>query len=235
MRHSHLLLSASTMFTLAAPTLLVAQSGSRPSRTIGYADASFAIRFGTLGVGAELSKLVASHLGARVGANYFNYTKTQTQSDMSFDATLKAQSLSALFDLYPSGRGAFHFTGGVMTSPVKVDGTGVPQSGSTFTVNDVEYTSAQVGTLNAHAKFPSVSPYAGFGWGTPARKNGRVRFVMDLGAAIGQAKVTMDATGALSNAALANDLQLQQDKVQKDLDKYGKVYPVVQFGLLFKF
>ncbi|MFN8574456.1 MAG: hypothetical protein U0132_20555 [Gemmatimonadaceae bacterium] len=234
MRPKLLLLTAGTICTLTVPAALHAQIGSRSSNTIGYADASFAIRFGTLGVGVEMSKLVASHLGARVGANYFNYTKTESQSDIAFDATLKAQSFSALFDLYPSGRGAFHLTGGIMTSPVKVDGKGVP-TGTSYTVNDVEYTAAQVGTLNAHAKFPSMTPYAGLGWGTPARKSGRVRFVMDLGAAIGQAKVTMDATGALSNAALANDLQLQQEKVQKDLDKYGKVYPVVQFGLLFKF
>ena len=234
MRPAHLLISTATLCTLAVPRPASAQVGSRAPRTIGYADASFAIRFGTLGVGVEMSKLVASHLAARVSANYFNYTKTQSQSDISFDATLKAQSFAALFDLYPSARGAFHLTGGVITSPVKVDGTGVP-TGTSYTVNDVEYTAAQVGTLNAHAKYPSLSPYAGLGWGTPARKNGRVRFVMDLGAAIGQAKVTMDATGALSSPALANDLQLQQEKVQKDLDKYGKVYPVVQFGLLFKF
>ncbi|MFN8582029.1 MAG: hypothetical protein U0163_13790 [Gemmatimonadaceae bacterium] len=234
MRPTFRLVFAIALCTLASPVSISAQATSRAPRTIGYADASFAVRFGSLGVGVEMSKLIASHLGARVGANYFNYTGTQSQSDISFDATFKAQSFSGLIDLYPSARGAFHLTGGVLTNPLKVDGTGVP-TGSTFTVNDVEYTAAQVGTLNAHAKFPAVSPYAGLGWGTPARKNGRVRFVMDLGAAIGKPDVTLDATGAAGNAALASDLQAQQQKIQNDVNKYGKVYPVVQFGLLFKF
>ena len=234
MRPALLLVCANSLCALAVPATLAAQAGSRPSRTIGYADASIALRFGTLGAGVELSKLLASHLAARVGANYFKYSTNKSQSDISYDATAKLQAVSALFDLYPSARGAFHVTAGVMTNPLTVDATGVP-NGNTFTINDHDYTPTQVGSLVANAKFPGASPYVGLGWGTPARKNGRVRFVFDLGAAIGKAKITLDATGAANNAVLASDLRAQQDKSQSDLDKYGKAYPVIQAGLLFKF
>jgi len=143
------------------------------------------------------------------------------------------QAFAAYLDLYPSRRGGFHFTGGVVTNPVTITGTGQP-SGGTYTINGVDYTSAQVGILTAQAKYPGASPYLGIGFGTPAR-NHALEFVFDLGAVIGQPTITMSATGAAADAGLTSDLQAQIAQTQSDVRKYLKVYPVMSFGLAYRF
>jgi len=199
------------------------------------ADAAVALRLSTLGLGIEAGKWLVPHVSARLGANFGSFNKTgKQQSDITYDIHLKLKAVEALVDLSPSARGNFHFTVGLLTNPVKLTGEGVP-TGGTFDINNHTYTSAQVGTLEAEAKFPGASPYFGIGFGTPARKGGRVKFLFDLGASIGKAKLLLTATGAANNSQLQADLQAQQQKTQDDLDKYAKVYPVLSFGLAFHF
>jgi hypothetical protein len=224
------LLGASVLLVQSTPNSLEAQASSG-----GHADASIGFRFGTLGLGLEVSKLLMGHVGVRVGANYFKYSTTKTQSDVSYNATMKLQAFSALIDLYPGNRGSFHFTGGLMTDPAKVNATGNPTAAGTFTLNGNSYTTAQVGTLIGEAKYPSTGPYVGIGFGTPAKNGGALKFVFDLGVFIGKATIRLDATGAASNPALAADLQAQETKTQNDLQKYAKVYPVISFGLAYRF
>ena len=224
------LLGATILLGQSAPNDLAAQASSG-----GHADASIAFRVGTLGFGLEASKLLIGHVGVRVGANYFKFSKTKTQSDVTYDATLKLQAFSALIDLFPGNRGNFHFTGGVMTDPAKVNATGKPTTSGTFTLNGNSYTTAQVGTLTGEAKYPGVVPYVGIGFGTPARSGGALGFLFDLGVTIGKATVALDATGAASNPSLAADLQAQENKTEHDVQKYAKVYPVISFGLAYRF
>ena len=197
------------------------------------ADVSVGLRFGTTGLGLEVGKLLTNHLAVRVGANYFRISATKDQSDITYNAKLKMQALSALLDLFPGGRGGFHLTAGVVTNPVTITGTGQP-TGNTYDINGISYTTAQVGTLIAEAKFPSASPYVGIGFGTPAR-NHAFEFLFDLGAVIGQPTITMSATGAAANQALTGDIQSQVTKTQSDLRKYMKAWPVVSFGLAYRF
>jgi hypothetical protein len=186
-------------------------------------------------LGIEAGKWLVPHVSARVGANFGSFSQDgKENSDISYNIKLKLKAVEALVDLSPSARGNFHFTVGLLTNPVKLTGEGVP-TGGTFDINDHTYTSAQVGTLEAEAKFPGASPYFGIGFGTPARKGGRVKFLFDLGASIGKAKLLLTATGAANNSQLQADLQAQQQKTQDDLDKYAKLYPVLSFGLAFHF
>ena len=219
-----------------ARTPAVAQGQNGGNEVHRGADAAVAVRLSTLGFGIEASKWLVSHVSARIGANFGSFSKDGKEKDgVAYNIHLKLKAVEALLDLSPSARGNFHFTVGLLTNPVKVTGTGVPSSGGTFDINDHTYTSAQVGTLSAEAKFPGASPYFGIGFGTPARKGGRVKFLFDLGASIGKAKLLLNATGASNNTQLAADLQAQQQKTQDDLDKYAKVYPVLSFGLAFHF
>jgi hypothetical protein len=220
------------VLSAATPNLLLAQTGQPASKPL---DASVALRISTLGVGLEAGKLLMSHVGVRVGVNFGSISKTSNQSDISYDANLKFKAVSALVDLYLSPRGTFHFTGGLVTNPLTLTGTGQPSSSGTFTINSHDYTAAQVGTLTATGKFAGVGPYLGLGFGTSARKGGRLKFLFDLGTVIGSAKLTLTATGAGSNAQLASDLEAQRAKTEKDIDKIAKVYPVISFGLSYHF
>lgn len=196
-------------------------------------DAAFALRVGTLGFGLEAGKLFTPHLGARVGANFGTFKHTGTSSEISYDFSLRLKGVSALLDYFPKGRGSFHLTGGLVTKPLTVDLAGRPTSTGTFKINGHEYTAAQVGTLTGAGRFKS-GPYLGLGFGTPARK-GRVEFLFDLGAVLAKAKITLSATGAASNQQLAADLAAQSAKTQKDLNKYAKVYPVLDLGFGVRF
>jgi hypothetical protein len=197
------------------------------------ADLSIGVRAGTLGIGGEINKLITSHLGIRGSVNYFKASTTQTQSDISFDAHLKLQAITGLIDLYPSHRGSFHLTGGIISNPITIDATGVPNDGSTYTINGHDYSAAQVGTLTGSAKYPKTSGYAGLGWGTPAARHAGLKLVFDIGAAIGKPTILLSATN--QDPTLQSDLAAQQVKTQTDVNKYAKVYPVISFGLVARF
>ena len=223
---------------LMAPAVLASLLSATPAaaqKSSSSNDLSIGIRFGTLGVGPEVAKLLTPHIGLRAGVNFFSYSATKTSSDITYDGKLKMQGFNGLLDLFLSPRGSFHFTGGVITSPAKLTATGVPTSSSTFTINHQTYTAAQVGTLSAVGEWPSASPYVGLGWGTPASKHHGISFKLDLGAAIGKPTMTLSRSSGTANAQLDSDIAAQQDTLQTKINKVLKVYPVVQFGLVFHF
>ena len=222
--------------TLAVPALLPAHlvaQGSRSPAGATHTDASVAVRFGTLGLGLEVGKLLSDHVSARIGANYLSFDANRNTKGIDYKVGAKLQAVTGLVDFYPAARGSFHLTAGVITDPLKVTATGVA-NGSTFTINGHSYTSAQVGTLTGTFQFPSVRPYAGLGFGTPARRGGALGFFFDLGAGLGKPDVTLNATGATSGSALATDLQAQIATTRADVAKL-KFYPVVSLGLAYRF
>ena len=206
-----------------------------PEASTHHTDASVDFRVATTGFGGEVAKLLTGHVAARVGGSFFSVNTTKSQSDISYDASLKLHTFSALIDLSPSRRGSFHVTGGLVTNPLTISATGQPSSSGTFKINGTTYTSSQVGTLTAEGKFPGASPYAGLGFGTPASHGGALKLLFDLGAVIGKPRILLTSTGAASNPQLASDLQAQEAKTQHDVRKYLKVYPVVSLGLGYRF
>lgn len=213
------------MLALFAPmTTLAAQAGASHG-----SDVSIGVRFGTLGIGPEISKLVTSHVGLRAGINFFSESHTFNQSNANVDATLKLKAFTGLLDLYPGARGSFHLTGGVITNPVTVTGSGTPSG--TITINGHDYSPAQVGTMTVIGEWPSASPYVGLGFGTPAASHAALHLVFDIGAAIGKPNLTLSSTGQASNATLQADFAAQTKTIQ---DKVP-VYPVINFGLVYRF
>lgn len=218
---------------LSAGPLSLAGQPSSPTPPSHHSDVDIAFRFGTLGLGGEVGKLLTSHLSARVGANYFRISTSRSESDLSYDATVKLHAVSLLLDLYPGRRAGFHFTGGLVTNPFTASGTGQPSASGTFDINNHTYSNAQVGTLIAGATFEKVGSYVGLGFGTPARHHPLV-FLFDLGVVLGKPHISLTATGAAQNAQLRSDLQAQADETQRDVRKYLKVYPLLSFGLGYR-
>jgi hypothetical protein len=201
-----------------------------------HLDLSIAARVGTLGFGAEINKLLMSHLGVRVGGHYMKVSTTKKNNNITYDASAKWQAFEALVDLYPGSRGSFHLTGGIMTDPVKVTGTGLPDPAGNFSINGVNYPADSVGTFKGEVKYPDVGGYVGLGWGTPARSGGPLEFLFDIGVVIGTAKVALSATGpAATHPPLSTDLAQQQQSTQNDIDKYAKVWPVLSIGFGYRF
>lgn len=196
-------------------------------------DAAVRVNAGTLGVGLEAAKLLTGHLAARVGAHAFAYSRTQDFDEVTYDGRVRFRSASVLLDLYPSRRGSFHLTGGAILGGSEITGTGVPQN--SFTLNDREYTSAEVGTLSGALTFPRTRPYLGLGWGTPANNGRSVRLVTDLGVAFGKPEVSLRASNAAPGSRLAADVAAQQASTQRDADRYLRLYPVMSTGLSVRF
>lgn len=198
------------------------------------ASAQFALaaRAGTLGIGVEASALVMPNIGVRAGANFFSYSFTRTESDVTFDADLDFKAVTAMVDLYPSARGTFHFTGGITTAPASVDGRGQPTDG-TYTFNGQEYTAEEVGVVVGTAEWPDLMPYAGIGWGTAAR-GGTIGFAFDLGVAIGKPTIELSATSAVPGSTLEQDVEAEQADIQREVNRYAKVYPVISVGLIVR-
>lgn len=204
-----------------------------PGGSMSPADVSVDLRFGTLGFGLQVAKLVTPHIAGRVAAHYFSLSKNTTQSDVEYAADLKLKSFSALVDFFPSARGAFHLTGGLLSNQTTVDAVGDCTSGS-VKLNNRSYTCSQVGTLTGKVEFPSAAPYIGLGFGTPANGS-KFHFVFDLGGAFGTPTLSLNASNSGSNSTLASDVQAQRDKTQTDINKFTKIYPVIEAGVGVRF
>lgn len=198
-------------------------------------DVAIGVRAGTLGVGITVAKLLVSHVGLRVGGDFFSLTLNgQQQTDITYDMKGKWNAVSALLDFYPAARGAFHLTGGLVTNPAKLTLTGRPTATGNFDINNHPYSSSQVGTLTGTIEFGSIEPYVGLGFGTAASNHGGLALVFDIGAVIGKPTVSLTATGAASNPQLQSDLNAQIASTQQDANKLP-AYPVVALGLIYRF
>lgn len=213
------------ILALIAPMTALAGQASPSSGT----DMSIGIRFGTLGIGPEISKLVTSHIGLRAGINFFSESHTFNQSNANIDATLKLKAFTGLLDLYPGARGSFHLTAGVITNPINVTGSGMPSG--PIKINGTTYQPSDVGTMTVTGEWPSASPYVGLGFGTPAASHGALKIVFDLGVAIAKPNLTLSSTGGSSNPNLQTDFAAQTQTIRNKVP----VYPVLNFGLVYRF
>ena len=226
-------------FGLSVWLLLQASlQGQQPQPTEGashHTDMSVAVRVATTGFGIQLAKLLTGHVALRLGGSFFSVSSTKSQTDISYDASLKLHTFTALIDVSPGRRGSFHVTGGLATNPLTITATGVPSASDTFKINSNKYSSSQVGTLTLQGKLKGASPYLGFGFGTPANTGSGLKLLFDLGAIITKPTISLTATGAASNAQLASDLAAQEARTQHDVKKFLKVYPVLSLGLGYRF
>lgn len=190
-------------------------------------------RAGTLGLGLEASKLITPKLAVRGAIYRYSREFDRQESDVEFTVDLKFDGYTGLVDFFPSG-GSFHLTGGIMAAPAEIDGVGQP-TGDSYTFNGVTYTAAQVGTVNGTVRWEKTMPYAGLGWGTPASKRGGLTFLLDFGVGIGKPTVGLTASSAVPGSTLAQDVEAERQQIQADVNKYLKLYPVVNLGLAIRF
>jgi hypothetical protein len=198
----------------------------------GGLDLGIGLHAGTTGLGIDASKLLFSHLGVRGEFNYLGFGLSETFSDVTYSAKLRLQSIPLLVDLYPGARGSFHVSGGVVFNQTHLVGTGVPGAGGTLTINHDTYTSSEIGVLSGAFRYPSTGGYFGLGFGTPAKKS-MIAGTFNLGVILGKPSVSLSATGASTNPALASDLAAQQATTQKDVNKLT-FFPVLSSGIMLR-
>jgi hypothetical protein len=195
------------------------------------ADVGANFKAGTLGLGVELTKSFGEKFSVSLGFNSYDIKTTDSASDIDYDFDFELQSVALLANYHPFG-GGFHVTGGALHNQNELKLTGKP-TGSSYVINGQTYTAAQVGTLNGTLVFDNTAPYLGLGWGN--RPDSRVGVSFDIGALYqGSPSLSLSATGALSDPALAANLEQERRSAEEDLSDF-KWYPVVSLGVYFHF
>ena len=235
---------APTSKPTAAPTR---EATTAPKLAGTESHTSLGLRISTLGVGAEISHLLNDHIGVRASANYLTVNRrvleedrgiNNSQDDVNWDFRLKGAAFSGLLDWYPGRRGVFRFSAGVVTNPLKGTGLGVITKDSTHDLSSTVYRPASiVGDYIASAKYSSVLPYLGFGFGTPASQRHGLGFICDIGAAIGRPTLAFTSTTAATttNPTLRRDLAAKQAAYQTETLDRIPVYPIVSLGVAYRF
>lgn len=192
---------------------------------------------GTVGFGGGIAVSFNEHLGARLGYTSYDYSVDDLEeSDLLLDGTVELGGLQALLDWHPFG-GGFRLTGGAIEN-ASLQARAVP-IGGTYTLNDVTYSASDIAEARGTAKFDSISPYLGIGFGHPLSVNGRLAFTADFGVVFtGSPKVDLSVTCASASTALcaqlAGDVRAEEAELQNDADDL-KYWPVLSVGISYKF
>jgi hypothetical protein len=187
-------------------------------------------RVGSTGAVLEAGLRIGDRLGVRAGTSFGSWSYRQRIANVSYEANLAFSGQTAIADLYLSRGGSFHLSGGVATPPVDFTATGNPSLNHYYVIGDHSYTEAQVGTLTAAATWSDALPYVGLGW-SGGRHGERLAVVFDIGAIVGTPTMSLAASGGTPPAALAADLAAERDAMQRDVDRYLKVYPILSLGV----
>jgi hypothetical protein len=212
-----LALAAVAASALAAPAF--AQEASR--FTLG-------VTAGSLGVGPELTYDINSKLDVRGSAGFLNINHDFTTSDLRYSGRVDLSSGGLAVDFKPFGGGFF------VSAGVRYDGNTVNATASPVgpvTINGVNYTPAQIGTLSAKADFPSVAPTLSLGYRFHPTRH--VVFGLEAGAMfMGAAKIhTPTFTGSGISPA---DLEAERASLQSKVNDY-QTYPILQASIAYRF
>ncbi len=208
-------------------TLLLAAAQPLAAQT----QLSLGVALGTTGPAASVG-VRSARFGVRAGTSFASWSYKQKLSGSSFEAELAFKDRQIVADYFPSG-GSFHLSGGVAGPPVRLQGRGRETLNHNYIINGVSWPASQVGDLLVDIKWPGLSPYLGLGW-SGGLGGERMKISADLGATIGTPKVTLAATKATSGSALESDVNVQRDRIQHDVNKWARIYPVIALGIVIR-
>ena len=186
------------------------------------------LKASTLGFGLDGTTSIANNLNVRVGGQIFSFSYDgggTVDDDYKYTAKANLLSFSALLDYFPGGS-IFKISGGILLNLNKVDVSMIPSQ--TYIVNGVTYNKDNMGDVLTTTDFSKVAPYLGIGIGNPLAYK-QFGFTMDIGGIYQSApNVTMTATKLMTPTAT-------QSAIVEDNIKWFKFYPVLTFGLTYRF
>lgn len=197
-------------------------------------------KLGLLGVGGELTLGVSQKTNLRLGVNRlnlgFDFSSNDDENDVSNSEEVSLgfdlHSISGLLDWHPEG-GGFRLSAGLILNNNEINVTA--DLSKSISINDVDYS---LDSLQGNGSFRSLAPYIGLGWGNAVDKNGRWTFAFDLGLMFqGDPDISITATASdpRVQAMLNEDLEKQSTQWEDDYGKYVSIWPVMSFGIGFRF
>ncbi len=227
-KHSSVLLItvAATFSTLAAGAEPAADS--RHPFTVG-ADV------GTLGVGGSGSWRFADHFGLRLGVHAFSYSYDGDIENVKYSTKLDLSSQSLGLDWHPWKKSSFRLTAGVMFNQMEIKGNATGAPGKTFELDGVNYTSTDVGTLNARIEPKPVNYYLGLGGNIYLGSKHHWSLGGELGLVyVDKYDISLARSGGVANPAIDAAITAERQKIQNSADDFP-FYPVLQISVNYSF
>jgi len=217
---------------MAACGLLIAVSA--------HAEIAAYAKAGTLGIGGGIAASITDSINVRGEYTALGVSPSNISTDdVTYKPDLDLRAGALLLDWHPFS-GTFRLTGGLVANGNQLKVKGEPTAGSTYTVNGVTYTSAQIGSLDGKVDFSSTAPYLGVGWGNALDKAGHFTFLADIGVMFqGSPKVKLNAScgsavSASQCAQIAGNVAAEEKKLEDEVSDY-KYWPVLSLGVGYRF
>jgi hypothetical protein len=218
-----------------AALLLAASTGLAGT---AHAQLAGAIRGGTTGFGADLGYSLTDQVGLRGAWHGGSISRDYTESGVRYDGKWDFSTALALVDFHP-GSGSFRLSAGIAYNGNKLNGTARGSSG-TIDINGRTYNISDVGTIDGSVRFNRTNPYFGVGWGSASKTHGPgLFFSADIGALFVKPTVRLNGNcGAALSAQECSQFQSDLRAEEADFEDgfgYRRIYPVLSFGLGYRF
>lgn len=191
-------------------------------------------KVGTQGLGMDLGSRISPKWGARLNANYFPYSRSDSFDDVKYDLDLTLATVGLLLDFHPF-EGGFRITGGAYYNGNKLDLDADLKSGATYTIGDRTYTAEDIGSIDGDVTVNDFSPYLGLGWGTNIpTEGGSWAFSLDAGVMYhGSPSVSLSVENPNNIPQLDRDLNDEISEIESDIDY--RFHPVLALGVSYRF
>ena len=193
-------------------------------------------KFGTTGLGLEMTFGVNPYLNLRSGFNYGSFTWGQEFGNVDYDLDVTMISMPLMLDVHPFG-GQFRLTGGLYVQPgTKADLDATPSSPTQ--IGSHTYPADVIGTLTGKIEAGDVvAPYLGLGIGNAVGEDQRLLVTLDVGVIFQSYDVSLSSDGAGMGAALPTfreDLKKEEKLLQKDAEDW-EIFPVLAISIAWHF
>lgn len=200
--------------------------------------------YGGVGLPGIYTLGYAHSMGASWGlrADYaggLSWSGSGTDNGVAYDATLKASRAGLYADWFPFS-GSFRLVAGVTSNDIKMDinavGTGIATiNGKPINMANIDG-AGTVGRFNVQAKYPTVSPYLGIGWGHHAHADKGLGFYADIGVTFGSFSAEVDTNLVTGTSGYITQADVDKQKQEMNDSLAGvKVLPSVSLGLRYRF
>lgn len=186
------------------------------------------LQMGTLGINLEAIRSFGPEINARIGFSFYSQdiNNLGSSSDYTTMSKLNLLSFFTFADWFPFNS-SFRLTGGLIVNLNKGSMTLTPLK--TYYDGNIAYTPEKLGNLTADIDFNKIAPYIGLGFGNPTAGKPGLGFSIDIGTFYqGSPKASMTANKLLEPSA-------SQAYILQNNIKWFKFYPVLSFGLTYKF
>lgn len=217
------------------------------SANVNALDLGVGAKAGINGVGLNLSLGLSKRVNLRLSTSKVNIDDEEesvsvgddgAEADIDAELEFDFGSNAVLLDWHVFN-GGFRVTAGMFKHTGAVDLSGQLQGD--IVVDGQPLATDDLGTISGEIKLSdSYQPYLGIGWGRGAGGKGGLSFTADIGVAMLDPDVDLDATvngggtNGLSQADLDQRLAEMESDAEDELDDL-KLWPVLSFGVNYAF